>query len=190
MGREIRMVPPNWQHPKYTQESAGWEFRSRIDSYMPMFDRTFAEACREWKKEFAKWEAGERPDYCDDEDSKLEYWEWSGEPPDRKYYRAYEDSEATWFQVYETVSEGTPVTPPFATREELVEYLIANGDFWDQQRWAEGNRLMQPTKPGYSRDVATRFVMGSGYAPSGVAIVTPEGTTFAHGIEAAALMSK
>ena len=35
----------------------------------------------------------------------------------------------------ETVTtEGTPVTPPFATTDELVDYLATRGDFWDQER--------------------------------------------------------
>ena len=33
--------------------------------------------------------------------------------------------------MYETVSEGTPVTPKFATKEELVEYLVTRGTFYD-----------------------------------------------------------
>jgi hypothetical protein len=31
-------------------------------------------------------------------------------PPDHP-----RDKEATWFQAWKTVTEGTPVTPPFAT---------------------------------------------------------------------------
>jgi hypothetical protein len=50
-------------------------------------------------------------------------------PPDHP-----QDKEATWFQAWETVTEGTPVTPPFATTDELVDYLATRGDFWDQER--------------------------------------------------------
>jgi hypothetical protein len=70
----------------------------------------------------------------------------------------------TWFQVYETVSEGTPVTPPFATKEELVDYLVANGDFWDQHR-GDG---------GWSRENAEAFV-GAGFAMS-LVVNTATGT--------------
>src|SRR4051812_14783374 len=107
MGREIRMVPPNWDHPKHD---------GRLQ---PMFDRTFEKEAAEWKSEFAAWERGERPDFCTDDSRLLEFWEWHGAPPDRAYYRPWKDDEATWFQIWETVSEGTPVTPPFATRAEL-----------------------------------------------------------------------
>src|SRR5690606_18767318 len=115
------------------------------------------------KAAFAKWEAGERPTYCSDERRSLEFWEYEGNPPKREYYRTYSDAEATWYQVFETVSEGSPVTPPFATKEELIEYLVANGDFLDQQRRAEGRSM--PCAP-WSRESAERFVNSARHAPS------------------------
>lgn len=187
MGREIRKVPPNWDHPKYTSINA--LYSNRIDEYKPMYDMTFAEAAAGWKADFASWERGERPDYCSDESKDAEYWEWNGQPPDRDYYRPYEESEATWFQVFETVSEGTPVTPPFPTREELVEYLIKHGDFWQQKRWVRGNSFMQPEKPGYSRKNAEAFVLGDGYAPSMVVIQRTGGIEILDGINAVGPLS-
>lgn len=161
MGREIRKVPPNWEHP--TEEKYD-PFRRVMEAVrQPMHDQTFAEAVAEWKADYAKWEAGERPDYCTDESRALEFWEWHGLPPDRDYYRPWSDAEATWFQVWETVSEGTPVTPPFATREELIDHLVANGDDWDQSR-GEG---------GWPRANAEQFV-NSGWAPS-LIVQTGEG---------------
>lgn len=155
MGREIRRVPANWEHPK--QEGR------YDDRLQPMFDETFEKAAADWKAEFAKWESGERPDYCSDESKGLEYWEWNGGPPDRAYYRPWKDEEAVWFQVWETVSEGTPVTPPFATEAELVEYLATHGDFWDQKR-GDGP---------WPRESAAKFV-GTGWAPS-LMVVASEG---------------
>jgi len=157
MGREIRRVPANWDHPK--QEG---HYDGRLQ---PMFDETFEKAAADWKAEFAKWEAGERPDYCSDESKGLEYWEWNGSPPDRAYYRPWKDEDAVWFQVWETVSEGTPVTPPFATESELVDYLATKGDFWDQYR-GDGP---------WEREAAAKFV-GTGWAPSLMVEVTPEGS--------------
>lgn len=52
----------------------------------------------------------------------------SGGPPQRACYCPWKPEDATWLQVWETVSEGTPVTPPFATRQELVDYLVQHGD--------------------------------------------------------------
>lgn len=117
MGREIRKVPPNWDHPK-TPEG----------HYQPMFNETFK---------------GE------------------GNP---LFYRTWKDEKATWYQLWETVSEGTPVSPPFATREELIEYLVTNGDFWDQQRRREGCTVMNCAP--WSRKQAEKFVNSIGWAPS------------------------
>lgn len=152
MGREIRKVPPNWQHP-HTKDDYG---RMRAQ---PMYDRTFAEAALAWKEELAKWERGERPDYCTDDSRNLEYWEWNGDPPTREYYRTYDSADATWFQLWETVSEGTPVSPPFATLDELAEHLAKHGDEWDQSR-GHG---------GWGIERAKAFC-ADGWAPSGAIV--------------------
>lgn len=161
MGREIRMVPANWDHPKAMRH---WG----KEDHQPMYDQTYASAVAEWKKAYAAWEAGERPSYFDPADypNGVEYWEWESTPPERAYYQPWADDEAVWFQVWETVSEGTPVSPPFATKEELVEYLVTNGDFWDQKR-GDG---------GWDRANAERFV-GTGWAPSMVVASGAEGNT-------------
>jgi hypothetical protein len=175
MGREVRKVPPNWNHPTC-------EEGNRRGQPQPMFDRRFEDAAKLWKEGLANWEAGLRPAYVDgkevwqtqdewlyrdigqEEHSSKEWWEYHGGPPeDRAYYRPWRDEEATWFQVWETVTEGTPVTPPFATKQELVEYLVANGDFWDQNRRARG--VTDFECGAWKREDAERFV-GIGWAPS------------------------
>lgn len=163
MGREIRMVPPNYEHPQVIRRNGQMGFQ-------PMFDRTFESAAEDWKAEFVKWQDGERPSYYSEEEGepKPEFWEYHGMPPEREYYRPWEDEEATWFQVWETVSDGTPVTPPFATKEELIDYLVANGDFWDQKRREEkkhGRHVSMDCEP-WSRKAAEAFVNGPGWAPS------------------------
>lgn len=156
MGREIRRVPPNWQHPKSQRNE---------ERFQPMRDRAFEAEMREWIAEWEAWDRGERPSYCTDEYKSTKYWEYAGGPPDPDYYRPdWKPEEMTWWQVYETVSEGTPVTPPFATQQELVEYLVANGDFWDQKRRQEGYSSMRCTP--WPRAEAEAFVFGDGYAPS------------------------
>ena len=155
MGREIRRVPPNWEHPRYTEENA--PHNRNVGDYMPMFDKTYAEAAKEWKEGYATWEAGTHASiaFYRERGRNIEYWEYDS-PPDPDYYRPAFTEEPTWFQVYQTVSEGSPVSPPFATREELVEYLVQHGDFWAQHR-GEG---------GCSRKAAEAFVMEDGWVPS------------------------
>lgn len=164
MGREIRRVKAGWEHPQKTEYNP--YNRKQETFYQPMYDRDYETAAAEWKKEFYEWENGERArltaEYGEDYG---EYWDYSGNPPDKEYYRPkWAPEEMTHFAVYETVSEGTPVTPAFATKEELVDYLVNNGDFWDQRR-GDG---------GWLRENAERFVE-TGFAMSMVVIQTEAG---------------
>jgi hypothetical protein len=178
MGREIRQVPPNWDHPN-SKDDYG---RNRLQ---PMYDETFDNAMEMWLGEFDRVRSG---DLTDDEREwyprGLGDWLTDNSAPHPDYYRPWKDEEATWWQVWETVSEGTPVTPPFATQDELVDYLVKQGDFWQQQRWAEGHRDIQPNPPGYSREAAEKFVKGTGWAPSLVTFNGPSGVVIKEGIEA------
>lgn len=184
MGREIRHVPPHWEHPKYTYETA--PHSSRVGDYHPLYNKSFKQAAAQWKEEFAAWERGERPSYCSEESKSDEFWVYHGNPPKPDYYRPdWKEGEATWIQVYETVSEGTPVTPPFATEDELIDYLVAHGDFWDQKRRLEG-RLGMNCQP-WSRMQAEKFVKGAGWAPS--LVFTPE-TGLVSGVEAMAKLGE
>jgi hypothetical protein len=150
MGREIRRVPANWQHPK--KQMPDYRTSRMVEQYQPLFDEPFAPRMREWYAGWDAWERGERPKGAISEN----YFDWDGGPPDPEYYRPdWKEEEMTWFQVYETVSEGTPVSPPFATEEELIEYLAINGDFWDQLRAEEGR---QAGPAAWGREAAERFV--------------------------------
>lgn len=148
MGREIRKVPPNWSHPT---KQYGCEV-----GFHPMFDETYADALREHEEARAKF---------DPEKEGCTFEEYHGEAPDPAYYRPFEDAEATWVQMYETVSEGTPVTPPFATPEELVEHLVAEGESL-AGRWNKGP---------WGRPQAEAFV-AAGWAPSMMVVSTPTKT--------------
>jgi hypothetical protein len=154
MGREIRCVPKGWQHPRvsdyYGAETYGGRQKQDADEYVPLYDANFADAAREWKREYAEWEAKAHPDYRPD----YEFWEWSKEPPSRDAYRVdgfvFSPEDATCYQVYETVSEGTPVSPVFETPGQVIEWLVTQG---------------------YSPEAAEKFVR-VGHAPS--LVVSPE----------------
>lgn len=162
MGREIRRVPAGWDHPR-RERCPHWPTCSTV-CFKPMLDEDYDTAAKEWLAGLLAWERGDRPTYFDAKDRATYryFWDYEGNPPDEDYYRPkWTDEERTHYQVYETVSEGTPVTPPFATKEELVNYLVEHGDFWDQQ----------PTRPGrsrgggWAREAAEKFVR-SEWAPS------------------------
>lgn len=133
MGREVRRVPLDWKHPtnKDQQEKHG-QFDPNAfthpDSPHPLHDQPYQLACVKWKYGFREWEQGERSKFYAENYPEGEYWDYCGMPPDRKFYRDREWSkeEATAFQLYETVTEGTPVSPVFATAEELEQWLVTN----------------------------------------------------------------
>jgi hypothetical protein len=82
----------------------------------------------------------------------MEYWDWDGPPPDPLYHRPrWRKDEMTWYQMYDTVSEGTPVTPPFETKAALARHLVQHGTFWDPTPW--------------SPEAAAHFIV-DGWAPS------------------------
>lgn len=156
MGREIRMVPPNWRHPK----------KQNTEVYQPMFGESYAQECRNWKDEFLLWEKGERGDHWVKGEDPDEYWDWNGAPPDQKYYSDFEGADCTWYQLYETVSEGTPITPPFPCKDDLINYLVDKGDFWYQEDQLNPSSFgMRRTKP--TRKQAESLV-NSGFAVSGI----------------------
>jgi len=162
MGRELRRVIPNWEHPK----KDGYE-----DRLQPMFDDSYIDELNEWIENHNLWQAGNHPDQQDRSCDVYKYYaHWAGDPPDVEYYRPdWKEREMTWYQVYETVSEGTPVTPPFETQQELIDYLVASGDFWDQSRRKDklsGRGFPSMSCDPWSKEAAERFVMGSGWAPS------------------------
>jgi|SRR5712675_695172 len=119
MGREIRRVPADWEHP-----------RNDKGKFIPLFDEDYETAAIEWVANFELWQVGKHEaqpcKYC-----KF-FWEYDS-PPDQQAYRKrkWTEAEATHYQVYETVSEGTPITPRFASKEELVNWLCTHKDYWD-----------------------------------------------------------
>lgn len=142
MGREIRRVPPGWEHPKTKRRNGEFGFQ-------PMFDKSYREAAEEWDRGYREWEP---------RDSFRWFWEREGVPPeDGAMYRPdWTEAEATGWCLYETVSEGTPVTPVFANAEGLIAYLAERGDFW-AQRSGQG---------GMGMERARAFVESGGWAPS------------------------
>lgn len=132
MGREIRRVPANWSHPF---EDGAEPHRSQytgvvIQPYRPMFEGG-EEA---YQQRLQEWQEG-----CE------EYGpEDMGEPYGPESFIPKGD----WYQLFENVTEGTPLSPPFEKPDELVEWLADNRDYWGNQ---------------WSRETAINIVQ-SGYA--------------------------
>jgi hypothetical protein len=104
MGREVRKVTKDWEHP---QDEAGWLIPLRPGYQL-------AEDVDEFESEV--------------EENGLEVTleDWGDQPDPADYMPAWRDEEATYYQMYENVSEGTPISPPMPTREELAHWLADN----------------------------------------------------------------
>jgi len=162
MGREIRMVPPNWKHPCYAKDNAPQS--NLVGEYIPMHDRDYETVANQWVDSCIRWAKGEHEDQMGENPATCKYyWEQDGNPPDRESYRPNFAVEPTWFQIYETVTEGTPVSPPFATKQELARYLSENGDF----AYQHGYRDISP-KPTYEQAlkfIEQGFVLSMTFSP-------------------------
>ena len=138
MGREVRHVPKNWEHPKRVNE-----YNDR-EELRPMVQQEFEKAYSDFKKDLKEWyqkqEAFENGEVYElKHKNKIyskangnTYEDWGGKPPCPPSPYEYMPI-GEWYQLFENVSEGTPLSPPFETKEELVEWLTNNKDYWGHQ---------------------------------------------------------
>lgn len=121
MGREVRRVPEGWQHP-----------RDENGHFIPLLKakETFEEKLRKWKIRKAAWDLGIKINWEDklswrtkDEDYPFE--DYDGSEPKREDYMPYwPEHMCTYLVMYETTSEGTPISPGFKTPEALADWLF------------------------------------------------------------------
>lgn len=77
-------------------------------------------------------------------------------PDAREFYEAWKPTEppaGEWYQVWQTVSEGGPITPAFETAEECARWIST-----------PGNSKWMGTGDGY--EMWLKFLKGPGWAPS------------------------
>ena len=131
MGREVRKVPPDWSHPKAPH-----------GEFIPLLPGPYAEAVACWADEAVQWHLGLRRRYGGNVNEDLYGWQprtgdeltmtfetWYGPAPQPEDYMPafFPMESATHFMMYENTSEGTPISPAFATTEELARWLADNG---------------------------------------------------------------
>lgn len=181
MGREVRMVPPDWVHPYDFNEGVRAGVRGSLISLRPLFRGDFAHALAEWEEERRHWDAGEVRCYskdgarwkAKDADVDCSADDWHGTRPDpATYMPEFAPGTATHLQMYETTSEGTPISPVFDTPEKLARWLTDNGAsaFGDSTASYEG--WLRVARGGY----APSMVIGGGVMASGVdmdAVIPP-----------------
>lgn len=114
MGREVREVPADWQHP------VKWEPGKHWPNISPYAEPKFIPL-----RDLDEWSTGEYR-----EESIVDIMEEEGltrEEAEVQHDASvvdYGDRPRTHVQMYETVSEGVPVSPVFATRSELATWLV------------------------------------------------------------------
>ncbi len=180
MGLEIRKVIEGWEHPTNQDNSRLFGHRDRIPPYdpgagkqwQPVFDRDWASAMRGYIREWINWYVRaliawplatlgllDLTSY-----SRLanpvRYGRFDGTRPNPFYYRPrWRKRRRTHLQLYETVSEGTPLSPPMPNGEALAGWL------------AEQNSVWHGTD-GMTKDEWLKFMARGGWAPS--MVITPE----------------
>jgi hypothetical protein len=102
MSREVRKVPENWEHPK--NES------SRL--FSPLLEG-YKNSAIEFMRIANKEGLQEAIDYMGFVDKGDYMPDWG-------------EDEKTHFMMYESTTEGTPISPAFETPEELARWLVNN----------------------------------------------------------------
>lgn len=168
MGREVRRVPADWQHPKEFSPYQGKEV------YKPLHDRDWRAEAAQWDEDRAKWEAGERPDYAGDYAADFPFDQWEGQRPySEDYMPNWPVEQRTHLMMYEDTTEGTPISPAFETPEELAQWLADNEASSFGSSTATYEQWLPICKGGW----APSMVMAGGQMMSGVeflAAVKPE----------------
>ncbi len=135
MGREVRRVPDDWVHPKFPDDH--YEPRQR-GRYVPLYEGgDYLVRATEWDDEWARWQAGSVRQYGageqkwrakEGDELHLRYTDWAGaRPSPDDYMPDWPAEQRTHLMMYEDTSEGTPISPAFATPEELARWLADNG---------------------------------------------------------------
>lgn len=171
MGREVRRVPPTWEHPK---DEYGQFHPMFAGSFQTAFDEWMNNDLPEWLMGRKRWLKGEVTDYAGGwepipEKHKDETWEeYAGtaptSPDPRDYMPDWPLEERTHYMMYETVIEGTPISPAFATPEELARWLCDSGASAFGDQTASYEWWLRVCKGGY----APSMVIANGVAKTGV----------------------
>ena len=145
MGRELRKVPAGWEHPLRDCPHSPWDGgcseskKHNGKCYQPMFNRYYGDAIKEWITGHELWLDGTHPDLQRDpilKDKYPFYAMYHGGPPDVEYYQTkkYSPEELTHIQLYQTTSEGTPLSPVFHASEfeKLCEWAAVNATTFAQ----------------------------------------------------------
>jgi hypothetical protein len=179
MGREVRRVPADWQHPKYPSDHYEHHLRGR---YVPLYEGGGYEAsAAEWDEEWEAWQrglarsySGERWREKSEAERAMRYTEYAGpRPSPDDYMPNWPAEQRTHLMMYEDTSEGTPKSPAFATPEELARYCADNGVSAFGYDTATYEQWLRVAQGGW----APSAVIADGQMISGVAALSGAGSS-------------
>jgi hypothetical protein len=117
------MVSKNWEHP-----------RDGEGRYVPLYGGDCDKAQKDWDTGLALWCRGLRDDFeggQESHDERRDVYGWvqydGQRPATEDYMPAWPKEARTHCMMYETTTEGTPISPAFVTPEELARWLTDNG---------------------------------------------------------------
>lgn len=120
MSREVRRVPADWKHPRES---------GRSNMHRPLFEGPWEARAEQWDKDAALFARGldSQGDPLPVDMKATTFAEWDGDRPEqRDYMPTWTDAEKTHWQMYETTTEGTPISPVCDSPENLARWLADN----------------------------------------------------------------
>jgi len=163
MGREVRMVPKAWEHP-----------RNEDGNFIPLCKGSYATRAAEWDFAREQWGKGLQEDWAGGWKARdgnaltiARYTDWAGpRPSPDDYMPEWPEEVATHLMMYEDTSEGTPISPAFATPEELARWLADNNASAFANDTATYEQWLSTCKRGWA---VSAVMVAGGPMTSGVA---------------------
>lgn len=122
MSREVRKVPATWEHPK-----------NETGELIPLYGGSYAQRVAEWDEHAVQWEKGFYRSFRNDRwgpktlEMTYTYAKWDNPRPEpHDYMPDWPEAERTHYQMYETTTEGTPLSPVLESPEALAHWLADN----------------------------------------------------------------
>jgi hypothetical protein len=143
------MVPASWVHPEGDRGPK------------PLFEGPYSKSAAQFLAMANEKGLQEAVDY------------FGQAPVQEDYMPDFEPGTATHLMMYETCSEGTPISPAFATPEELAHWLADNNASAFGREGATYEQWLATCKSGFAPSAV--FIPGQGLM-SGVAALTASGS--------------
>lgn len=150
MSRELRKVPANWEHPRDDQ-----------GEFIPLLGGSFKKEAAEWDEAAKQWAGGFCRNFKDEwrpkkADETGTYEEWEGpRHEEHEYMPDWPEAERTHYQMYETTTDGIPISPVMETPEALAHWLADNGASASADQTASYDHWLAMIKKGRSPTFVT-----------------------------------